>query len=882
MSIRKGTTVISGKGADGINGTDGQDGYSPTATVSKSGDTATITIIDKNGTTTAQVSDGGAYTLPIASDSTLGGIKVGNNLSIDSNGVLSASGGGGDVPVYYWDRTSGADSKAFLTELIGKYRNNEPFVLIAKYYDSSVAMNVSNLCILALSQNINGEAYIYEIMGRDSLTHVRHNLYVDNYIVTSISLNNTTISGATESWTNTWFLNKYNTSSYTPSGNYNPATKKYVDDSVSSKQDTLVSGTNIKTINNTSLLGSGDITVGGSLPIYYWDRTTSSDSKALFTNLIDKYRNNESFILFAKYHDSTSNRELTNLCLFAIPRNINGTAYVFELTARDYVVNIRHDLTISDYVCTNIMCNTNSLVFYNDYEELINLPAINNVEVFGSLSSSDLGLQDELESGTNIKTINNTSLLGSGNLDISGGIEELTSPVHISTLEDGYYRLPSGCLVYAFSDTVELIKTITRSAILSISKKTINGVDGISYWFIEDRGDFTSDGTSTDLSDIGNTLYYGLVVEETEDHFGSSKDLTKVLLKTDIADNLTTNNSNKVLSAKQGYLLEQNKVDKETGKGLFSGSYTDLTNKPTIPDELSDLSDDSTHRLVTDTEKTTWNGKSDFSGDYDDLSNKPTIPSDTGDLTNGAGFITSSYHDSSKQDTLVSGTNIKTINNTSLLGSGDISISGGTATDVQINGTSITSNDVANIITESAYDSSTNKIATMSDVNGLVDLIYPVGSIYMSMSSTSPSTLFGGTWERLGVGRTLVSAGGDGAVLDTNSYTGRGTVNMNASWFPVGETGGEMDHTLTTGELASHNHSANSDSSYKFAVTQGNLYAQADKRLAPTNSGGPYYVATTDTNRGIDEKATTQNTGSGTGHNTMQPYLSVYMWKRTA
>ena len=57
-----------------------------------------------------------------------------------------------------------------------------------------------------------------------------------------------------------------------------------------------------------------------------------------------------------------------------------------------------------------------------------------------------------------------------------------------------------------------------------------------------------------------------------------------------------------------------------------SGSYNDLTNKPTIPDELSDLSDDSTHRLVTDTEKSTWNSKSDFSGSYNDLTNKPTIP----------------------------------------------------------------------------------------------------------------------------------------------------------------------------------------------------------------------------------------------------------------
>jgi hypothetical protein len=104
--------------------------------------------------------------------------------------------------------------------------------------------------------------------------------------------------------------------------------------------------------------------------------------------------------------------------------------------------------------------------------------------------------------------------------------------------------------------------------------------------------------------------------------------------------------------------------------------------------------------------------------DYSLISNTPTIPENTSDLTNDSGFITSSYHDSTKQDSLVSGTNIKTINNQSLLGSGNINISsggGGTATDVQINGSSIVSNDVANILVDGTYSSS-NKIATMSSL----------------------------------------------------------------------------------------------------------------------------------------------------------------------
>ena len=75
--------------------------------------------------------------------------------------------------------------------------------------------------------------------------------------------------------------------------------------------------------------------------------------------------------------------------------------------------------------------------------------------------------------------------------------------------------------------------------------------------------------------------------------------------------------------------------------------------------------------------------------------------------------------DSAKQDKLVSGTNIKTINNQSLLGSGNITISGGgSATDVQIDNVSITSSGVANINT-TGYDADTNFLATVNDINNI-------------------------------------------------------------------------------------------------------------------------------------------------------------------
>lgn len=109
-----------------------------------------------------------------------------------------------------------------------------------------------------------------------------------------------------------------------------------------------------------------------------------------------------------------------------------------------------------------------------------------------------------------------------------------------------------------------------------------------------------------------------------------------------------------------------------------TSDYFDLTNKPKINNvELSG------NKSLSDL------GITNFSGDYNDLSNKPTIPTKTSDLTNDSGFIDSSYHDNTKQDTLVSGTNIKTINNESILGEGNISISGGSSLNNVLDGNAI-------------------------------------------------------------------------------------------------------------------------------------------------------------------------------------------------
>ena len=81
-----------------------------------------------------------------------------------------------------------------------------------------------------------------------------------------------------------------------------------------------------------------------------------------------------------------------------------------------------------------------------------------------------------------------------------------------------------------------------------------------------------------------------------------------------------------------------------TDKVMSQKTITDELNKKAnssdIPTQLSQLNEDETHRVVTDTEKGIWNGKSDFNGDYNSLTNKPTIPTKTSQLTNDSNYAT--------------------------------------------------------------------------------------------------------------------------------------------------------------------------------------------------------------------------------------------------
>lgn len=126
----------------------------------------------------------------------------------------------------------------------------------------------------------------------------------------------------------------------------------------------------------------------------------------------------------------------------------------------------------------------------------------------------------------------------------------------------------------------------------------------------------------------------------------------------------------------------------------------------------------------------------------------------------------------------------------------------------------------------------------------IIDAVLPVG-IYISLSAaTDPATLWGGTWERVDEGRTLISAG--------STYT-------------AGSTGGEATHTLINSEMPSHNHAI-----WYPNESAGNNSAQIGYPSVASKS--TYYAVGSNTG----------DVGGGKAHNNMPPYLAVYIWHRTA
>ncbi len=163
---------------------------------------------------------------------------------------------------------------------------------------------------------------------------------------------------------------------------------------------------------------------------------------------------------------------------------------------------------------------------------------------------------------------------------------------------------------------------------------------------------------------------------------------------------------------------------------------------------------------------------------------------------------------------------------------------GGVTINGPVSGTAISTSIPAS---ESAVNTKLPSEKAVADaIEKIFERIYPIGSIYISVNGTNPSSLFGGTWEQI-KDRFLLATG------DTYS---------------PGVLSGEATHTLTIDEIPEHNH---------------NLL-MSPTGDSPSLTAAPYRGAANATE--FSNLTAIQSIGGNQPHNNMPPYLTVYMWKR--
>ena len=149
------------------------------------------------------------------------------------------------------------------------------------------------------------------------------------------------------------------------------------------------------------------------------------------------------------------------------------------------------------------------------------------------------------------------------------------------------------------------------------------------------------------------------------------------------------------------------------------------------------------------------------------------------------------------------------------------------------------------------------------------DMLYPLGSIYISVSGTNPSQLFGGTWVSFGMGRTLLGVG----TVEANDNDHNGNVSDGEKVISrVEAKGGEYAHTLSINEMPNHSH----------RTTIGYARAYSNEKgfglVKGTSNGFVDRVAIISPN--YNYELPVGSVGGSVEHNNVQPYISVYMWKR--
>ena len=153
--------------------------------------------------------------------------------------------------------------------------------------------------------------------------------------------------------------------------------------------------------------------------------------------------------------------------------------------------------------------------------------------------------------------------------------------------------------------------------------------------------------------------------------------------------------------------------------------------------------------------------------------------------------------------------------------------------------------------------------------NEIRELIYPVGSIYMSVTDSTVSAVesrFGGTWESFGAGKMLMG------------------VNTSETEFnTVLKTGGTKTETLNISKMPKHRHTIIRQQWFGVDSVNSSVTSSIFSWKAGAGTGGStsYSYKSDPSNLGADANDML-TTGGGGAHNNLPPYITVYMYKRTS
>lgn len=405
---------------------------------------------------------------------------------------------------------------------------------------------------------------------------------------------------------------------------------------VASKQDILVSGQNIKTINGESVLGSGNIAIQGGTS--NWD---DIQGKPEFAEVATS----------GSYNDLTDKPEIPSDYI----ENITDSDTEFSIdTAFNYKSGKKYSLSFSktsgfDVIIGGVGDTQRNINLSIDTDIIATKEDLADYQPVGDYATKTelASKQDTLVSGENIKTVNGQSLLGNGNIQIEGG-GTITVDSSLSTTSENPVQN----------------KVITNA---------INGKqDAGDYALKSEIPDVSGLATKAELAGKQDTLTQGAGIQ--------------------IADN-TIRTVNIVQNAKMipqatGFILTTLNIDSTGTPSIVNAQLsnardTDIRFDPDFsdagaPKAYIKLSDNIVRKTVADQ---TYATKQELAGKLDTATyNSEKASFETKENAAATYQVKGDYATTaqlnSKQDTLVSGTNIKTINGQSILGAGDITIEG--------------------------------------------------------------------------------------------------------------------------------------------------------------------------------------------------------------